>query len=209
VYDPGAFERTRTPSTALRIFSASPASVQRGQTVTVTVLGRNIAAGAAVTFGTGITAGPPTVAPGEVSVPLQISATAAFGKRTITVTNPAGTSAALSGALVVAPPPLTVALLVPTQDRVGRGNQTTPSGVPDVRLRLTGLAAAPRAIRVVSDAGGIWHRPYNSTNWIIDYLDLGGGAAEIFLEPFGTPSAYTVTVTYPDGSTASGTSARR
>src|SRR6185295_5146407 len=47
------------------------------------------------------------------------------------------------------------------QDNVGQGNSTSPNGVPDWRIQLTGLRGTPTKIRITSTVGGVWENPYN------------------------------------------------
>jgi hypothetical protein len=85
------------------------------------------------------------------------------------------------------------------QDFVGEGNQLSPNGNPDWHIQLQGLRGIPTAVRITSD-NGLWEGPFNGTNWVILPQYDAAGNADLWFEPWASPSFH-VTVWYSDGST--------
>jgi uncharacterized repeat protein (TIGR02059 family) len=80
------------PAPAPTITSVNPATATRGQALTVTITGTNLAGTTAASFGAGVTVNSITVnSPTQVTVSITIAPDAAAGARTISVTTPAGT----------------------------------------------------------------------------------------------------------------------
>jgi hypothetical protein len=107
------------------------------------------------------------------------------------------------------PPPPPASLPVPStlgsvfvgrdQDNVGPINQTSPNGIADFHISVSGLRSIPVTVRVTSDTGGVWETPFNGTNWIIA-TQFQGSAGDLWFEPFGS-NRFHVKVMYADGST--------
>jgi subtilisin family serine protease len=85
------------------------------------------------------------------------------------------------------------------QDRVGPA-QLAPSGTADWRMKLEGLRSTPVRIRISSTVGGVWESPFNGLNWLILPQYDGAGNADLWFEPWSTPSFH-VKVWYADAST--------
>jgi hypothetical protein len=85
------------------------------------------------------------------------------------------------------------------QDKVGPIDQTTPNGISDFHISLSGLRSTPMRVRITSDTGGIWETPFNGFNWIIA-TQYNGAAGDFWFEPFNSKTFH-VKVTYSDGTT--------
>jgi len=84
-------------------------------------------------------------------------------------------------------------------DVVGQGNQTTPDGVADFHISVSGVRANPVKATITSDTGGVWETPFNGFNWIIA-SQFAGTSGDLWFEPFNSNSFH-VKLTYADGST--------
>ena len=107
------------------VTSVSPSSITRGDShQSVTVNGSNFASGAVVALsGTGVTVHSTSfVSSTELTVDVSVAGSAPLGGRDVTVTNNAGGSATLPGALTVLAAPLDHLVLTPSSGAIGAGS---------------------------------------------------------------------------------------
>jgi uncharacterized protein (DUF1800 family) len=105
-------------------------------------------------------------------------------------------------AVTMPPPPpstLVASLIGVGYDRVSE-IATSPDGIPDYNIRLTGLRSAPTQVQITSDTGGVWASPFNGANWTLGMSTVSGGSADAYLSQYAS-NTFTVQVVYPDGST--------
>src|SRR5881296_268994 len=156
------------------ISSVSPSTGVQGASLTVTVTGTNFQAGASAAFGSGITVSSTTVvSSAQLSVALVIGATAAMGARDVTVSNPDGQSAVLTGGFTVTPPPptLSLAFLGKLRDKVGQGNTAfSADGALDGSFRVTiqaGSFARTVTRLELRTGGGVWDTDPATAHWAL------------------------------------------
>ena len=88
------------------------------------------------------------------------------------------------------------------EDYVGASSQVAPNGAPDWHLQVTGLPESPVsiAVKTVAPSGvpqGLWVFPTNQVNHAA-FVQVGPHNADIWIEPYLSPSAFTVVLTYPN-----------
>ncbi len=87
------------------------------------------------------------------------------------------------------------------QDKVGKINQTTPNGINDYHVIMTGLRSNPTKITVTSDNGGIWETPFNGRNWIMaTSFNNSAMTMDVWFEQFNAKT-FKVKVVYADKTT--------
>ncbi len=87
------------------------------------------------------------------------------------------------------------------QDKVGKINQTTPNGINDYHVTMTGLRSNPTKITVTSDTGGIWETPFNGQNWIMaTSFNNSAMTMDVWFEQFNAKT-FKVKVVYADKTT--------
>jgi hypothetical protein len=105
---------------------------------------------------------------------------------------------------------LTATYMDSASDWVGERCQTTSDGIPDIHLKLGGLAenVTPSSVEVYAlDAnGGIegtWLAPCNGVYWTIDVQNNGDGTADLWFDTqtatINVTTSFEVIVTFPDG----------
>ena len=142
----------------------SPTGGAQGATVPVTVSGTNFQSGATLTVGAGVTVTSVTVsAATQLLATLNIATDAAVGPRDVTVTNPGGGGATLTGGFTVTapgvppppPPGVTLAWNGKIRDRVGQGEGApSPDGALDGTLTATLVGPERTVKQLVLDASG-------------------------------------------------------
>jgi uncharacterized protein (DUF1800 family) len=75
----------------------------------------------------------------------------------------------------------------------------SPDGLPDYWISLGGLRGPVAQMEVDSDTGGIWHIPFNGSNWIIATTNVSGASADIYFAVWAS-NQFKVRVWYTDGS---------
>jgi subtilisin family serine protease len=216
------------------IASVSPSSATQGSSLTVAIAGSSFQSGITVSFGPDVTITSTTVTSAtQLSVAIVIPATAAFGPRDVTVTNPDGRTATRAAAFTVttAPPRLSLAY-VGLQDRVSRSNSVLASdGLPDGAFQMTLLPGSnTRTLTRLdlrrSGTANLWDTNPATAAWIVGasttldgtLLNSSTGALETVLPDGGTlhifaadpsPSAFVsgavfvLTALFADGTSAS------
>jgi hypothetical protein len=181
----GCFTVGSTPTIA----TVNPPFRFRSTTVNVVVTGTNYVSGAAVTFsGTGITVNSTTFnSATQLTANITIGATAAFGARNVTVTNPDAGTAACTGCFTVAAGP-TVTAANPSS----RGQGATSQNIV-----VTGNFFLNGAAVTFSGAGiTVNSTTYNSATQLTANITVATGAAT---------GARNVIVTNPAGGGTAGT----
>jgi subtilisin family serine protease len=165
--------------------SVSPSSGTRGTTVGVTLGGLNFETGATVDFGAGIAvSGVTVVSTSSLSATLTISAGAALGARSVTVTNPGGGSSTRANAFTVIPPPpaLSLAFVGKARDRVGQGSTAlVPDGALDGTFKVmvqpgSGARTVTQLQLRRSDGSGIWDTLVDTGYWALGAASTLSGA---------------------------------
>jgi hypothetical protein len=177
---------------APNVESTSPNSANRGATKTVVIKGTGFASGASSSFGSGINVESTSfVSSTELKVKISIESSASTGNRTVTVTNPDAGSDSQSNAFTVNSAP-TVTQVSPGSRGQGASNQT---------ITITGSRFESGAGLAVSFSGtGI---AVNSTS----FVSTTEVTANVTIASNATTGARNVTVTNPDMSGATGSSA--
>jgi subtilisin family serine protease len=101
----------------MTVSSVTPNQAAAGTTVSVAINGQGFANGATVSFGPGIAPNVSFVSTAQLTATLTISGQATPGARDVTVTNPGGSSAVLSGGFTVVTAPVTLAVTALTADK--------------------------------------------------------------------------------------------
>jgi hypothetical protein len=167
---------TFAPAEAIAVSSVAPNQGARGAVVPVTITGSGFAAGATVAVsGAGITVSNVSVgSASQVTATLGFVNGAALGTRDVTVTNPGGGGAMLTGGFTVvtaAPATLTLVYSGKLRDRVGQGNvELAPDGALDGTLTATLSASGGRTVtdlRLDSDAPGTWDTSSATGYWVL------------------------------------------
>jgi hypothetical protein len=139
--------------TAVTVTEVTPNKGRQGATVQVTLRGTRLMEGAAVSFGAGVTvAGAPTyVSETEIRAKVKIAPTAALGVRTVTVTNPDGSSGSKEGGFRVLKAGPALRLSRPTvvfKNPVALGKTSRPEALVLTNgggQTLTGTITRPKA----------------------------------------------------------------
>ncbi|HTY77655.1 MAG TPA: IPT/TIG domain-containing protein [Candidatus Bathyarchaeia archaeon] len=161
--------------TAATISSITPNQGTAGVAVPVTINGSGFATGAAVSVGAGVTSSNVAVVSStQVTATLTIASGASAGSRDVTVTNPGGAAATLTGGFSVVsatPPALTLSYNGLLRDRVGQGDTAAgPDGALDGTFTVTLSASGGRtitALRLDSSAPGTWDTIGGNQYWVL------------------------------------------
>jgi len=204
--------------------------------VPVTIDGSGFVNGATVTAGTGVSVtNVAFVSSARLTASFVIAASTSAGSRDVTVTNPAGSGAALINGFTVKVP-VTIALVYngKVRDRVGGGDTALGSdGAADATITVTLTAAGGRtvtAVQLQNGVGGVWDTTSPNSAWLLGVaqsLDAvllnntstmavntfvaDGGSLTVFASDYGGGQGFapgrtvTVTVTFSDGTSAIGT----
>src|SRR6185295_17470156 len=84
------------------------------------------------------------------------------------------------------------------EDLVGAGSQSSPDGVSDIHIRVDGFTTTPRKVYITGSDGFRWRSPYYTGYWVAS-LTMNGTSGDLFFEPSGTQSSYTINAQYWDG----------
>ena len=165
---------------SVTVSSISPNQGTQGGTVSVTIGGAGFMAGASVSFsGTGVTVSNVSVGSStQLTGTFVIASGAAVGARDVTVTNPSGGNATLTGGFIVVssiPATLSVAYNGKAQDRVGQGETALGAdGAPDGTLTVTLNGSGGRTVTGLVLASnwptwpGTWRTSSPGTgNWVL------------------------------------------
>jgi hypothetical protein len=178
-----------SPAAPPTVTGATPGSGDQGASnLRVTIAGTGFASGAQASFSNpGITVNATTfVDSSHLTATISIAPTAALGAGTVTVSNPDGTSATGPGAFTVGPAPAV------TGATPAAGGQGTAS----LQVTIAGTGFEPGGQAAFSNPGVT----VNSTS----FVDSSHLTASISIAPNAALGAGDVTVTNPDGTTASG-----
>ena len=75
----------------------------------------------------------------------------------------------------------------------------SPNGVPDVRIRLSGVSGTIANI-LVTGLDGIWQMPFNGANWLVAAVPTADASVvDVLFDYFKPITSYTVRVIYADG----------
>ena len=156
--------------------TVTPSDGGLGQQLTVTVTGMNFASGASASFGTGVTVEQTsTLSATQLAATVVIAADATLGARDVTVVNPTGESATLSGAFMVTPPPPSLSLSYEgkLRDRVGKANAlSNPDGQLDATFKVTVQpGSGPRTVTQLElwtlNGSGRWDTISTTSQWML------------------------------------------
>jgi subtilisin family serine protease len=170
------------------VTGVSPASGEQGTTIPVTVSGANFQSGATLGVGAGVTVTGVTVPSAtQLQATLSIESSAEVGPRDVTVTNPGGGVATLTGGFAVTapgvpppppppPPGMTLVWSGKIRDRAQPGEGApVPDGLMDGTLTAT-MTGPTRTVRhlvlVASGAGsGQWDTIPGNGYWVLAATD--------------------------------------
>ncbi len=191
-----------TTTVGIAVTAVTPNQGTVGATVPVTIDGSGFASGAAVSAGAGITVSNVVlVSSTRLTASFAIASAAAAGTRDVTVTNPNGVGATLSGGFTVNPPAsVTLVYNGKLRDRVGGGDTALgPDGAADATMTLTLRAAGGRTITALTLANGVsnvfWDTTAPNNYWVLGIaLSLDGAL-------LNSATTMAVNVTLTDGST--------
>jgi len=224
------------PTSGVTVTAVTPNQGTMGSTVPVTIDGSGFVNGATVTAGTGVSVtNVAFVSSARLTASFVIAASTSAGSRDVTVTNPAGSGAALINGFTVKVP-VTIALVYngKVRDRVGGGDTALGSdGAADATITVTLTAAGGRtvtAVQLQNGVGGVWDTTSPNSAWLLGVaqsLDAvllnntstmavntfvaDGGSLTVFASDYGGGQGFapgrtvTVTVTFSDGTSAIGT----
>ena len=163
------------------VSGVTPTGGEQGATVSVTVSGANFQGGATLGVGAGVTVSGVTVSSAtQLLATLTIAVDAAVGPRDVTVTNPGGGTATLTGGFTVTapgvppppPPGMTLVWNGKIRDRVAPAEGApTPDGQLDGTLTATvsGPARTVKQLVLVASGGGSgqWNTIPGDGYWIL------------------------------------------
>jgi subtilisin family serine protease len=189
----------------LAVSTVTPSSSVPGATLNVTISGSNFGVGASSDFGAGISVNQTTRnSATELVANLTIATSAAVGPRNVTVTNPGGQTAILTGGFAVAPasPSLSLKYVGKLRDKVRQsGTSVAADGSVDATFAVTiqSTLGVSRTVTTLelrrSDmAGVIWDTDPSTPYWIL-------GAGSTLDSPVLNASNGTVSFSVAQGQT--------
>ena len=189
---------TATGAAAPTITSVTPASMVQGTTAqTVTLVGTNLTGGTLSVSGTGVTLGGTTVSATQITAPVTVTAAAATGARTLTVTTVAGSATATFTVTAAVTPAPTVSSVSPSSIVSGTAASVTITGT---NLSGASVAYSRGSVGTATTA--------TATQIIIPITGTSVGAGTVTVTTAGgsATGALTVTAAAPTVSSISPTS---